>query len=657
MITDQESPDPSGKEFIKDAKNHAAVTHGEQLAGNSVCSSAKQHRKMMSERLDGQGDGISFSYSWSQTETDVAVTLKVQGLSDEQTRAFDVSFTSKEVNIRAGDKTKVIYFHGDIQKEESRVQATKGSIILRVAKQSPSWWPHLESSTKRQGGATEEILPGSDIKSGQDKENAVAVAKDSSMESSQEDTKADISENIKEKEEEPVYRLNHLKHDFYERGPNLTLSVFTKSLNKDEVKVNFSKKGFVLKFQTSDAKFLQLHEGTTSETAFTWPVTTRQEIIPEDCKFTVKSAVIEIILKKTSPDRWTSLEATQRKEKSECSQSDTWIPINARAAAAPAPSSLTASSSATSSSSSWKALSLGDNKQQAASAVRPSGGVAFDDLSEINVNLRGAASQRMAESSSNRHQQEEDEDGPTSSSSENSQKPMAKVLPLNNHTPETIMLINPGFAGLVNIGNTCFMNCVLQVLANTREFRDFFLDGRYQDDINEDNPLGMRGELAAMFGVLLRWLWSCKKHYWDPRRLKDLVAKKNPQFFGYAQHDAHEFLAFLLDGLHEDLNRIKKKPYTETIDSDGRPDRVVAEEAWAQYKLRNDSVVVDLFQGQLKSKLVCPRCGKVSITFDPFLYMSVPLPKKKKVIPASFTCLLESTPGRRFLSPRVGICR
>lgn len=33
-------------------------------------------------------------------------------------------------------------------------------------------------------------------------------------------------------------------------------------------------------------------------------------------------------------------------------------------------------------------------------------------------------------------------------------------------------------------------------------------------------------------------------------------------------------MAFLLDGLHEDLNRIQNKPYTETVDSDGRPDEV-----------------------------------------------------------------------------------
>lgn len=53
-----------------------------------------------------------------------------------------------------------------------------------------------------------------------------------------------------------------------------------------------------------------------------------------------------------------------------------------------------------------------------------------------------------------------------------------------------------------------------------------------------------------------------------------IVASKASQFTGYAQHDAQEFMAFLLDGLHEDLNRIQNKPYTETVDSDGRPDEV-----------------------------------------------------------------------------------
>lgn len=56
--------------------------------------------------------------------------------------------------------------------------------------------------------------------------------------------------------------------------------------------------------------------------------------------------------------------------------------------------------------------------------------------------------------------------------------------------------------------------------------------------------------------------------------MQAIVASKASQFTGYAQHDAQEFMAFLLDGLHEDLNRIQNKPYTETVDSDGRLDEV-----------------------------------------------------------------------------------
>jgi ubiquitin C-terminal hydrolase len=52
------------------------------------------------------------------------------------------------------------------------------------------------------------------------------------------------------------------------------------------------------------------------------------------------------------------------------------------------------------------------------------------------------------------------------------------------------------------------------------------------------------------------------------------ISRFSPQFSGYQQHDSQELLSFLLDGLHEDLNRIKQKPYIEIEDDDGRPDQV-----------------------------------------------------------------------------------
>lgn len=57
--------------------------------------------------------------------------------------------------------------------------------------------------------------------------------------------------------------------------------------------------------------------------------------------------------------------------------------------------------------------------------------------------------------------------------------------------------------------------------------------------------------------------------------------------------------------------------------------QVVAKEAWENHRLRNDSVIVDTFHGLFKSTLVCPECAKVSVTFDPFCYLTLPLPLKK----------------------------
>jgi ubiquitin C-terminal hydrolase len=66
-----------------------------------------------------------------------------------------------------------------------------------------------------------------------------------------------------------------------------------------------------------------------------------------------------------------------------------------------------------------------------------------------------------------------------------------------------------------------------------------------------------------------------------------------------------------LDGLHEDLNRILKKPYIELPDFDGMSDEEIAKRSWDYHLARNNSVIVDLFQGQFKSKLVCSECENV----------------------------------------------
>ncbi|KAG9312963.1 cysteine proteinase [Chiua virens] len=197
------------------------------------------------------------------------------------------------------------------------------------------------------------------------------------------------------------------------------------------------------------------------------------------------------------------------------------------------------------------------------------------------------------------------------------------------------LLQEPGTLGLGNMGNTCFMNSALQCLAHTKELTDYFLSGVFLNELNPENPLGMGGAIAQAFGALLDRIWAkdATATSYSPREFKMQLQRFAPQFSGYQQHDSQELVAFLLDGLHEDLNRVLKKPYVEKPDWEGGGDLELvqlAQKSWHGYMQRNDSVIVDLFQGQYQSTLVCPECQKISITFDPFMYLTLPIPVTKK---------------------------
>lgn len=199
----------------------------------------------------------------------------------------------------------------------------------------------------------------------------------------------------------------------------------------------------------------------------------------------------------------------------------------------------------------------------------------------------------------------------------------------------------PGVCGLTNLGNTCFMNSALQCLSNTPPLTEYFLQSSYLEELNFTNPLGMKGEIAEAYADVIKQMWSGRHYSVVPRVFKTKVGHFASQFLGYQQHDSQELLSFLLDGLHEDLNRVKNKEYIELRDADGRPDQEVAEEAWRNHRRRNDSVIIDTFHGLFKSTLVCPECHKVSVTFDPFCYLSVPLPVSKERIMEVFFVSLD----------------
>eukprot|EP00047_Mylnosiga_fluctuans_P019186 m.79853 g.79853 ORF g.79853 m.79853 type:complete len:1226 (+) comp8016_c0_seq2:46-3723(+) len=180
--------------------------------------------------------------------------------------------------------------------------------------------------------------------------------------------------------------------------------------------------------------------------------------------------------------------------------------------------------------------------------------------------------------------------------------------------------------GLRNLGNTCFMNSVLQCLSNTAPLSTYFIQGRYREELNRSNPLGSHGELAEEYAELVLALWCRDFRALSPRYFKNMIAEKAPQFEGSQQHDCQEFCSYLLDGLHEDLNRVRKKPTLPTVDLSTLPTGVAAERAWDLHTKINDSMIVDLFQGQLQSTIECATCHFRSSTYTAFMFLSLPVP-------------------------------
>lgn len=178
------------------------------------------------------------------------------------------------------------------------------------------------------------------------------------------------------------------------------------------------------------------------------------------------------------------------------------------------------------------------------------------------------------------------------------------------------------------------MNAGLQCLSHVDPFVTYFLSGQYKQSINVTNVLGCGGELAHTFAELQRLLWQSDDTKQNPEFLRERLARFAPHLFeGMRQQDVQEFLAFCLDGLHEDLNGIVKRPPPVTEEQDMEYERLLAEHgqefgaafSWLRHLEYNKSFLVDLLQGQLRSTVSCRRCKNKSCRFDPFLYLSLPV--------------------------------
>lgn len=196
--------------------------------------------------------------------------------------------------------------------------------------------------------------------------------------------------------------------------------------------------------------------------------------------------------------------------------------------------------------------------------------------------------------------------------------------------------------GLENMGNSCYINCIMQCLLGTHELTNIFLNNSYERHINLNSKLGSKGVLARHFARLVHQMHqnaafknSDKSKAVRPYQFKMACGSINSLFKESGQQDCQEFCQFLLDGLHEDLNQCGGNPPLKELSEEAERRRerlsmrIASSIEWERYLTRDFSVIVDLFQGQYASQLRCKVCNHTSTTYQPFSILAAPVPHAK----------------------------
>lgn len=190
-----------------------------------------------------------------------------------------------------------------------------------------------------------------------------------------------------------------------------------------------------------------------------------------------------------------------------------------------------------------------------------------------------------------------------------------------------------GKVGLVNLGNTCFLNSVIQSLRYCTDFSNYFTSGAYTSHLKNDRPTAaIVEETADVFKGM--WNGDVKpRASMAPRGFvasSARISSQSPTFedlFRGGQEDSAEALLFILDAIHEGVSRKVKMDVVGTPKNQEDMHQIKALQAWSEFYAKGYSPVVEQFFGQTMTATICRSCKNKNSRFEPWMMIKAPIDK------------------------------